>query len=77
MPHTYKKIPYDPLKPTIASGIRVGTPSVTTQGMREPQMRQVAELISRAVRAQPGTPELADLADEVNTLVTKFPAYPR
>ena len=70
-------IPYDPLKPTIASGIRVGTPSVTTQGMREPQMRQVAELISRAVRAQPGTPELADLADEVNTLVTKFPAYPR
>ncbi|OLB75668.1 MAG: serine hydroxymethyltransferase [Actinobacteria bacterium 13_2_20CM_2_71_6] len=70
-------IPYDPQKPTVASGIRVGTPCVTTQGMREPQMRQVAELIGRAVRAEPGSPVLADVGDEVGTLVAKFPAYPR
>jgi glycine hydroxymethyltransferase len=69
-------IPYDPMKPTVASGIRVGTPTVTTQGMREPQMRQIADLIGRAVRAAPGAPELADLADEAGTLAAKFPAYP-
>jgi len=69
-------IPYDPQKPMVASGIRVGTPSVTTQGMREPQMREIASLIARAVRAAPGSADLAGVADEVGTLVGKFPAYP-
>src|SRR4030095_6388526 len=59
-------IPYDPQKPMVASGIRVGTPSVTTQGMREGKMRQIAELIGRAVVADPttsaGAAALADLA---------------
>ncbi|MFI7078059.1 serine hydroxymethyltransferase [Micromonospora sp. NPDC049903] len=74
-------IPYDPQKPMVASGIRVGTPSVTTQGMGEPQMRQVAELIARAVRTDPaapgGTDELARVASDVTELVAEFPAYPR
>jgi len=74
-------IPYDPQKPMTASGIRVGTPSVTTQGMGEVQMRQVAGLISRAVRSDPGTPAGADMlrgvAAEVSELVGAFPAYPR
>ncbi|HEX6869834.1 MAG TPA: serine hydroxymethyltransferase [Micromonosporaceae bacterium] len=74
-------IPYDPRKPMIASGIRVGTPSVTTQGMREPEMRQIASLIARAVAADPqtspGQATLADVAAEVTELVAKFPAYPR
>jgi glycine hydroxymethyltransferase len=69
-------IPYDPQKPMVASGIRVGTPSVTTQGMREPQMREIAELIARAVLAQPGSPALAAIARQVSTLVAAFPAYP-
>jgi glycine hydroxymethyltransferase len=73
-------IPYDPEKPMTASGIRVGTPSVTTQGMKEPQMALVAELISRAVRADPGTPggraALDGVAAEVTALVEAFPAYP-
>jgi glycine hydroxymethyltransferase len=73
-------IPYDPQKPMIASGIRVGTPSVTTQGMREPELRQVASLIATAVRADPSTragqSELADVADEVAGLVGRYPAYP-
>ena len=73
-------IPYDPQKPMVASGIRVGTPSVTTQGMRETQMREVARLIARAVAADPATPagarDLAGIADEVATLVADFPAYP-
>ncbi|MEU2664456.1 serine hydroxymethyltransferase [Micromonospora sp. NPDC007220] len=74
-------IPYDPQKPMVASGIRVGTPSVTTQGMREPEMRQVASLIARAVRTDPaapgGTDTLAALAGEAAELVAAFPAYPR
>jgi glycine hydroxymethyltransferase len=74
-------VPYDPRKPMIASGLRVGTPSVTTQGMREAEMRQVAGLIAKAVAADPassaGRATLADLAEEVSDLVAKFPAYPR
>jgi glycine hydroxymethyltransferase len=74
-------IPYDPQPPMTASGIRVGTPSVTTQGMREPQLRVAASLIARAVRADPGTPDgartLAAVGDEVTSLVGEFPAYPR
>jgi glycine hydroxymethyltransferase len=74
-------IPYDPQKPTVASGIRVGTPSVTTQGMREGEMRRVAELIGRAVRTDPASPGGADqltrIAADVTELVTAFPAYPR
>jgi glycine hydroxymethyltransferase len=73
-------IPYDPQKPTIASGIRVGTPSVTTQGLAEPQLREVASLIARAVRADPGTDRgraaLAMVGGEVGALVDAFPAYP-
>jgi glycine hydroxymethyltransferase len=73
-------IPYDPQKPMVASGIRVGTPSVTTQGMREPEMARIASLIGRAVAADPdtttGRAELATVADEVTDLVAKFPAYP-
>ncbi|WBB66711.1 serine hydroxymethyltransferase [Micromonospora sp. WMMD812] len=74
-------IPYDPQKPMVASGIRVGTPSVTTQGMREGEMRQIAALIARAVRADPSAPggadELARVGAEVTELVAAFPAYPR
>src|SRR5947207_6313507 len=74
-------IPYDPQKRMVASGIRVGTPSVTTQGMREPQMREIAGMIARAVRAdpdtEPGRSALAEVADGAWALAAKFPAYPR
>ncbi|MFG2048083.1 serine hydroxymethyltransferase [Micromonospora sp. NPDC048935] len=74
-------IPYDPQPPMVASGLRVGTPSVTTQGMREGELRQVATLITRAVRADPGAPggadELTRIGAEVAELVAAFPAYPR
>ena len=48
-------IPYDPQPPMTASGIRVGTPAVTTQGMREAEMSEVAPLIARAVRDADGS----------------------
>jgi glycine hydroxymethyltransferase len=74
-------VPYDPERPAVASGVRVGTPSITTQGMREGEMRQIAGLVAAAVRADPGTSAgaaaLRDVADEVASLVRRFPAYPR
>jgi glycine hydroxymethyltransferase len=74
-------VPYDPEKPAVASGIRVGTPGVTTQAMREPEMRRIAGLIAAAVRADPqtsgGGSRLADVRDEVTALVRRFPAYGR
>ncbi|GAA3747979.1 serine hydroxymethyltransferase [Plantactinospora mayteni] len=74
-------IPYDPQKPMVASGIRVGTPSVTTQGMGVAEMGRIGELISRAVRTDPAEPggadALAAIGADVADLVTAFPAYPR
>jgi glycine hydroxymethyltransferase len=73
-------IPFDPEKPMVASGLRVGTPSVTTQGMSEPEMADVAALIGRAVRAdvatEAGRASAAEVAGEVSALVAKYPAYP-
>jgi glycine hydroxymethyltransferase len=67
-------IPYDPQKPMIASGIRVGTPSVTTQGMTPDEMKEVASLIARAITA----PETAAaVAADVQELVSRHPAYDR
>lgn len=69
-------IPFDSLPPSIASGIRVGTPSVTTQGMTEPHMEVIADLIDRAVRST--DPETSDeIAVETEKLVREFPAYAR
>jgi glycine hydroxymethyltransferase len=69
-------IPYDPRPPMTASGIRVGTPAVTTQGMREPKMAQVAALIGRAVRDADGS-GTDDVRASVRRLVADHPAYPR
>jgi len=73
-------IPNDPQPPSIASGVRVGTPSVTTQGMGEPEMARIAELIGRAVTKTDGDPDGAaarEIRGEVRELVGAFPAYPR
>ena len=73
-------IPFDPQKPNIASGIRVGTPCVTTQGMGTDEMRQIAELIATAVTKGDADPDHAvsqEVRAGVTDLVTRFPAYPR
>jgi glycine hydroxymethyltransferase len=67
-------IPFDPAPPAVASGIRIGSPSVTTQGMTEPEMVEIARLIGRAVRE----PEHVGLvAEGVGRLTAANPAYPR
>ena len=74
-------IPYDPAPPMKPSGIRVGSPSITTQGMVESDMAEVGALLARAVKAEQGTPagdaELVDVAQAVSTLVARVPAYRR
>jgi glycine hydroxymethyltransferase len=69
-------IPFDPAPPAIASGIRVGTPAVTTQGMTEGDMKEVAALIARAVRDEDGS-AAGEIRAAVGTLVQRHPAYPR
>ncbi len=67
-------IPYDPQPPAVSSGIRVGTPAVTTQGMKEGEMKDIAALIARVV----SDPDAAgDAATSVAALTAKHPAYPR
>ncbi|WP_411283802.1 serine hydroxymethyltransferase [Lapillicoccus sp.] len=73
-------IPFDPQKPNVASGIRVGTPCVTTQGMGTSEMVTIADLIATAVikgDADPGHAVSQQVRAEVSELVTRFPAYPR
>ncbi len=69
-------IPNDPAPPSVASGVRVGSPSVTTQGMREPEMARIADLIARAVTSQDAAAH-AEIRAEVGELVAAHPAYPR
>ncbi len=68
-------VPDDPRSPFVTSGVRIGTPSVTTQGMTEPEMATIAALIARALRHRADEAELAAVRDEVGTLCSKFPPY--
>ena len=68
-------IPDDPRSPFVTSGVRIGTPSVTTQGMKEPEMVRIAELISRALRHRTDAAELAAVKADVASLCAAFPAY--
>jgi glycine hydroxymethyltransferase len=69
-------IPFDQNPPMVASGIRVGTPSVTTRGMREPEMELIGELIGRALATPEDDRALAMIHAEVEVLCRKFPLYP-
>jgi glycine hydroxymethyltransferase len=67
-------IPYDPEKPGVTSGIRVGSPATTTQGMGVEEMNQIASLISRAIKTDDASQHAAIKAD-VHALTARFPIY--
>ena len=69
-------IPFDKNPPMTASGIRVGTPAVTSRGMREAEMDLVGELIVRALRTPDDDAALGMIRAEVERLCRKFPLYP-
>jgi len=69
-------IPFDQNPPMVASGIRVGTPAVTTRGMREAEMDVMGDLIARALKTPDDERALTMIRMEVETLCRKFPLYP-
>jgi len=66
-------IPFDPEKPFVTSGIRLGTPAVTTRGMAEPEMQLIAALIARTLEAPEDTERLEAVRREVLALCDQFP----
>jgi glycine hydroxymethyltransferase len=69
-------IPFDQNPPMVASGVRVGTPAVTTRGMREADMETVGDLITRALKTPEDDRALGMVRAEVEALCRKFPLYP-
>ena len=69
------QIPFDPEKPNVSSGIRVGTPAVTSRGMKEPEMKEVAALISDALDHSTDDAALGAIRGRVRTLCARFPLY--
>jgi glycine hydroxymethyltransferase len=70
------QIPGDPRSPFVTSGLRLGTPAMTTSGMREPEMAQIAGFIRRVLRQPDNDAELTAVRDEVGILCSKFTPYP-
>src|SRR5438105_13967588 len=68
-------IPFDPEKPFVTSGIRIGTPAVTTRGMKEPDMATIAEFIARALAAHGDDARLAGVAADVRRFTADFPLH--
>jgi len=69
-------IPFDTNPPMVASGIRLGTPAVTTRGMREPEMERIGGFIARVLASPDNEAVLAMVRAEVETLCRTFPLYP-
>ncbi len=69
-------IPFDPQKPAVTSGIRLGTPACTTRGMREAEMYRIAELIDTALRHREDSGVLEKVRQKVRDLCAAFPLYP-
>ena len=69
-------VPFDTRSPFVTSGIRIGTPAVTTRGMKEPEMSMIADFIARALHHVGDDAMLRSIADEVGELCKQFPVYP-
>ena len=69
-------IPFDQNPPMVASGIRIGTPAITSRGMREPEMDRIAEFIARVLASPDDEAALGRVKAEVEGLCRKFPLYP-
>lgn len=69
-------IPFDELSPFIASGVRLGSPAVTSRGMKEPEMKQIAALIDEVIMNIEDDAKIAGVGRKVGELVDRFPLYP-
>ena len=68
-------IPFDTQKPMVASGLRIGTPAVTTRGLREPEMKTIAKLIARVLDSKADADVVAGVKREVKELCDRYPIY--
>ena len=68
-------IPFDPEKMFVTSGIRLGTPAVTTRGMKEPEMKQIAGFISDVLRHHEDADKLHSIRNQVIDLTKQFPIH--
>ncbi len=69
-------VPFDPRKPMVTSGLRLGTPAVTSRGMREAEMREIAGLIARVLERPGDVEQLEAVRSEVEVFCRRFPLYP-
>jgi len=69
-------IPFDPESPFVTSGVRIGTPALTSRGMGEEEMREIGEIIDRALTLGAEHPELGKLRERSRALAAAFPLYP-
>jgi len=69
-------VPFETRSPFVTSGIRIGTPAVTSRGMKEPEMAVIADLIARALNHVGEESVLRSVAEDVRELCKKFPVYP-
>jgi glycine hydroxymethyltransferase len=69
-------VPYDPRKPAVTSGVRIGTPAVTTRGMKEAEMAQIADFVARVLEAPDDQARLDAVRREVEAFCRRFPLYP-
>lgn len=68
-------VPFDDKSPFVTSGIRLGTPAITTRGLKEAEMEKVADLIDRAIQAADDEAALADIKQEVKDLMSAYPLF--
>jgi glycine hydroxymethyltransferase len=68
-------IPFDTQKPMVASGLRIGTPAVTTRGLREPEMKTIASLIARVLDSKGDVAVIGEVRGGVKALCDEFPIY--
>jgi len=68
-------VPFDPQKPFITSGIRIGTPAVTTRGLKEPEMKRIAKFIHRVISNLGNETVYREVGEDVRELCLEFPLY--
>jgi glycine hydroxymethyltransferase len=70
-------IPFDERPPTVTSGLRIGTPALTTRGLKEPEMAEIAQIIGAALQLEVSDAELGILRERSRSISERFPLYPR